>query len=73
MKGTVKSYNRRSGYGFIKGTDEKEYFVHRIDIVCGFLMPGQEVEFKVSCGNRGPYAEEVRIWKSENGSTTKIQ
>jgi cold shock CspA family protein len=27
-QGTVKSYNEFRGYGFIKGDDGREYFVH---------------------------------------------
>ena len=29
MKGTVKWYNPRKGYGFIEGEDGKDVFVHR--------------------------------------------
>ena len=32
MKGTIKWYNERKGFGFITGQDEKEIFVHRTAI-----------------------------------------
>ena len=28
MKGTIKWYNFKKGYGFIKGEDDQDYFVH---------------------------------------------
>jgi CspA family cold shock protein len=32
MKGTVKFFNERKGFGFIAAEDGKEYFVHVTDI-----------------------------------------
>jgi CspA family cold shock protein len=32
MKGNIKWYNARKGYGFITGEDGKEVFVHRTAI-----------------------------------------
>jgi len=35
MKGTVKWYNIKKGYGFIKGEDDQEYFIHYSALPCG--------------------------------------
>jgi CspA family cold shock protein len=35
MKGTVKWFNDRKGFGFIEGEDEKDIFVHRNSLAEG--------------------------------------
>lgn len=60
--GTVKWFNAEKGYGFIEGQDGKDVFVHFSAIVQdGFktLDEGQEVEFEVVEGARGPQAANV--------------
>jgi len=37
MKGKIKWYNLRKGYGFIEGEDEKDVFVHRNSIPDGTI------------------------------------
>ncbi len=62
MRGTVKWFNPEKGYGFIETGDEKDVFVHYSAIQEeGFktLEDGQDVEFDVVEGNRGPQAENV--------------
>lgn len=54
--------NAEKGYGFIEGQDGKDVFVHFSAIVQdGFksLEEGQEVEFDVVEGARGPQAANV--------------
>ena len=61
-KGTVKWFNAEKGYGFITGEDGQDVFVHFSAIVQdGFksLEEGQEVEFDVVEGARGPQAANV--------------
>ncbi len=60
--GTVKWFNAEKGYGFIEVEGGNDVFVHFSAIVGeGFktLDEGQQVEFNVVEGNRGPQAENV--------------
>ena len=62
MQGKVKLFNAEKGYGFIEGQDDKDVFVHFSAIEQeGFktLDEGQEVEFEVVEGARGPQAANV--------------
>ncbi|MCK4348969.1 MAG: cold shock domain-containing protein [Thermoplasmatales archaeon] len=61
MKGKVKWYNARKGYGFIEGEDEKDVFVHNTSIPEGtFLNEGDEVEYETEDSDRGPKAVNVK-------------
>ncbi len=62
MKGTVKWFNSEKGYGFITTEDGQDIFVHYSAINQeGFktLNEGDEVEFEVTEGDRGPQASNV--------------
>lgn len=61
-KGTVKWFNAEKGFGFISVEGEDDVFVHFSAIQQeGFkaLEEGQEVEFEIVEGNRGPQAANV--------------
>ena len=61
MKGTIKWYNTRKGYGFIVGEDGKEVFVHRTAIPMETsLNDGDAVEFDIETSDRGPQAKNVK-------------
>ena len=60
--GTVKWFNDEKGYGFIAQDDERDVFVHFRNIVGEgrkTLREGQQVEFTVGEGQKGPQAENV--------------
>jgi CspA family cold shock protein len=61
MKGSVKWYNTRKGYGFIQGEDGKDIFVHRSSVPSGtFLQEGDKVEYELETSERGPKATNVK-------------
>ena len=60
--GTVKWFNESKGYGFITKEDGGDVFVHYSEIMGdGFrsLSQGQEVNFEVVDGPKGPKAAKV--------------
>jgi cold shock protein len=64
MKGKVKWFDSAKGYGFIHTDDGKDVFVHYTGIEReGFkaLEQGQEVEFDITDGKRGPQAVKVSL------------
>jgi CspA family cold shock protein len=62
--GIVKWFNATKGYGFIQRTEGKDVFVHFTAInTTGYrtLEEGQQVEFEVIQGEKGPQAQEVTV------------
>ena len=62
ITGTVKWFNDAKGFGFISREGGDDVFVHHSAIRAeGFksLAEGQEVEFEVGQGQKGPAAEGV--------------
>ncbi len=62
MQGKVKWFNAEKGFGFIESNEGGDVFVHFSAIQSeGFktLDEGQDVEFDVVEGNRGPQAANV--------------
>jgi len=61
MKGKVKWFNTRKGFGFIEKEDGNDIFVHMNDIEEGVsLNEGDEVEFEPADSPKGPKATKVR-------------
>lgn len=62
FKGRVKWFNDSKGYGFIERDEGGDVFVHFSAIQSeGFrtLTEGQEVEFEIVDGEKGPQASSV--------------
>jgi len=61
MKGKIKWYNARKGFGFIEGEDGKDIFVHRTSIPAGiFLNEGDPVEFETEDTDKGIKAINIK-------------
>ncbi|MHA8110011.1 cold-shock protein [Lactobacillaceae bacterium Melli_B4] len=61
--GTVKEYDPKKGFGYIKEADKNELFVHFSAVVGeGFktLTPGEKVQYVVVQGQKGPQAAKVQ-------------
>ena len=60
LKGKVKWFNSKKGYGFIEREDkEKDVFVHASAVRGAglkFLNEGDEITFEISEGEKGPSA-----------------
>ena len=62
QQGTVKWFNAKKGYGFISDAEGKDVFVHFSALnMDGFkeLKDGEQVEFEVTEGAKGPQAADV--------------
>ncbi len=63
MQGTIKRVIRDRGFGFIRAADGKEVFFHRSSLQhMNFdgLKEGEEVDFELEQGEKGPRATAVR-------------
>lgn len=64
QNGTVKWFNEKKGFGFIKQENGNDVFVHHSGIAgTGFktLAEGQKVSFNLSQGQKGPQATDVTV------------
>lgn len=62
--GTVKWFNAQKGFGFIAQETGPDVFVHHSGIKAdGFksLNEGDQVQFDVANGPKGPYADNVTV------------
>jgi len=62
LQGVVKWFNDAKGYGFIATDEGKDIFVHYSAIVMEgrkTLKEGQEVDFEIAEGPKGPQAANV--------------
>jgi len=64
MQGTIKRVVRDRGFGFIRTADGQEVFFHRSSLKSldfEGLKEGQNVEFEMERGDKGPRAVNVRV------------
>ena len=64
LKGTVKWFNGKKGFGFIEREDkEKDAFVHASAVKASgmrFLQEGDKLEFTLEDGPKGPSAVNLK-------------
>lgn len=62
MKGIVKFYDIRKGFGFIRGDNGQTIFVHKSDIPFFdiYLTTGECVEYQVGTWKKGSKAVNVK-------------
>ena len=64
LKGTVKWFNSKKGFGFIEREDkEKDAFVHASAVKAAkmrFLNEGDKIEFTLEDGPKGPSAVNLK-------------
>ena len=60
-KGTVKFFNVSKGFGFITGTNGKDYFIHSSELNGVNLVDGASVEFETRQGQKGMEAFNVSV------------
>ena len=64
MRGTVKWFSDKKGFGFISDQEGNDVFVHFTGIAMdGFktLKEGADVDYEVVDGNKGPQAVNVTV------------
>jgi len=64
VRGRVKWFSSKKGYGFIERQDGEDVFAHYSEIVASddafrYLEGGAEVEFEIEEGSRGPRATHI--------------
>ena len=62
MKGVVKWYNPRKGFGFIVGEDGKDVFIHHSALPedIAMLNEGEELEYEIEDTPKGPNAKNIK-------------
>jgi len=62
MEGTVNWFNIKKGYGFVKGEDGQDYFIHYTAVPKSvFLKEGDRVSFEPAQTEKGKQAKNVKL------------
>ena len=63
MKGEVKWYNIKQGYGFITGEDGEDVFIHKSEIPFWsiYLTKGDRIEYTKENSKKGVIAKNLKI------------
>ena len=60
-KGKIKWFSEEKGYGFIEQEGGQDIFVHRSELKDQIPREGDEVEFEIGEGKKGPCAVNVTV------------
>ena len=60
-KGKVKWFNLEKGFGFIEQESGEDLFVHINEVRSQNLQEGDNVEFNIAQGKKGPCATDVSV------------
>lgn len=60
-QGKVKWFSTEKGYGFIEQESGDDVFVHANDLAGAVLQEGDNVEFEIGEGKKGPCAKDVKV------------
>lgn len=63
MRGEVIWYNVKQGYGFVRGADGQDVFIHKSDIPFWtiFLKKGDQIEYNKEKTYKGIKAKNLKI------------
>lgn len=72
MKGKVKWYNFKKGYGFISGEDGKDYFVHFSAVPKELMLrENDDVNFDAVETDKGIQAQNISVGKASKSATSE--
>ena len=64
IEGTIKNYNPKEGWGFIKYLPTKDLFFHKVNIVAyssSGIKPGGKVSFRIGSNYKGECAVDIQL------------
>ena len=75
FKGKVKWFDFRKGYGYVTDENGTDFFIHHSGITEGRhftgFKEGDEIEFEVVQGQKGPQASNAKIaWANKKSGNT---